>query len=111
MASRKLDKYFSDKYKRIITVKEMEGRIKNLNNYIGKTQIVMFYKWMLHEGKISKDGAAVKRMKHLQLNSKRKNIIHSKHINKATKDILLDNIEKEGVGDARTSWRNKVKQK
>ena len=95
------------KPKKSFTVKEMNERIKKLNNYIGKTQIVMFYKWMLDEGRISKNGAAVKRMEYLQLDSKRDNIVHSKHINKATKDILLDNIEKEGVGDARTSgWRN-----
>jgi len=95
------------KPKKSFTVKEMNERIKNLNNYIGKTQIVMFYKCMLDEGKISENGAAVRRMKELQLDSKRDNILHSKHINTATKDILMDNLDKEGVGDARTSgWRN-----
>jgi len=101
------------KLKKVLTSKDMNERIKNLNNYIGKTQIVMFYKWMLDEGRISENGAAVRRMKELQLDSKRDNILQSKHINTATKDILMDNLDKEGVGDARTSgWRNsKARQK
>ena len=100
------------KPKKVYKVREMNDRIKNLNNYIGKTQIVMFYKWMLDEGKISKDGAAAKRLEEWQLESKRDNILNSKHINKPTKDILLNNLDKEGVGDARTSgWRNKIRQK
>ena len=90
--------------------KDMDERILNLNNYIGKTQMVMFYRWMLKEGKISEDGAAVKRMRKLQLESKRINIEQSKHINKATKTILLSNLHTDGVGDTKTShWRNNGK--
>ena len=88
----------------------MEDRIKNLNNYIGKTQMVMFYKWMLKEGKIRPDGAAAERMNELQLDSKRTNISQSKHINKATKAILLNNLHADGIGDTKTShWRNNGK--
>tara|TARA_R100000687_G_C6443767_1_gene161855 strand:+ start:1438 stop:1788 length:351 start_codon:yes stop_codon:yes gene_type:complete len=94
-----------------LSKKDMNDRIKNLNNYIGKTQMVMYYKWLLQEGRISENGAAAKRMKELQVTSKRENILSSKHINVATKEILLKNLDKEGVGDAKTSgWRNKVRQ-
>ena len=95
-----------------LSKRDMNDRIKNLNNYIGKTQMVMYYKWLLEEGRISEDGAAAQRMNDLQEESKRDNILRSKHINVATKEILLKNLHKEGVGDARTSgWRNKARQK
>ena len=95
------------KSKNNLSPRNMNDRIKNLNNYIGKTQMVMYYKWLLQEGRISENGAAAKRMKELQVTSKRENILSSKHINAATKEILLKNLDKEGVGDARTSgWRN-----
>ena len=99
------------KSKNNLSPRNMNDRIKNLNNYIGKTQMVMYYKWLLQEGRISENGAAAKRMKELQVTSKRENILSSKHINVATKEILLKNLDKEGVGDAKTSgWRNKVRQ-
>ena len=95
-----------------LSAMDMNDRIRNLNNYIGKTQMVMYYKWLLQEGKISDNGAAFQRMRDLQAESKRENILRSKHINKATKEILLKNLDKKGVGDARTSvWHNKAKQK
>jgi hypothetical protein len=80
--------------------------------YIGKTQMIMYYKWLLREGRIQEDGAAAKRLKELQSENKRTNILRSRHINKATKTILLNNLDKEGVGDAKTSaWHNKTRQK
>ena len=75
-----------------LSKRDMNDRNKNLNNYIGKTLMVMYYKWLLEEGRISENGAAVQRMKHLQTTSKRENILHSKHINAATKEILLKNL-------------------
>ena len=92
-------------------VTDMNNRIKNLNNYIGKTQMIMYYKWLLQEGIISEDGAAVKRMEQLQSENTRKSILRSKHIDKATRTILLHNLDKKGAGNAKTSaWRNKTRQ-